>query len=190
VCQTAMLPTCDGLVWCFPADMSDEDGLYYDMDKAADMYFYEVEEDGRAMKVKRDFLGYWKESLKEGIARVDKGWVILDSKWLDWKIMKLKLIYTQRLMIGFETWMQCRDCIDYDAKEALNVPAVSSFQDINKPDTSSRALTLYIGCVLDVFPRLEGVLSLSSSVTRRRANVKEGDSCAGFGSLESSSYNI
>lgn len=71
--------------------------------------------------------------------RVDKGWVILDSKWLDWK---LKLIYTQRLMIGFETWMQCRDCIDYDAKEVLNVPAVSSLQDINKQDTSSRALTL------------------------------------------------
>lgn len=53
-----MLPTCGGLVWCFPADMSDEDGLYYDMDKAADMYFYEVEEDGHAMKVKRDSLGY------------------------------------------------------------------------------------------------------------------------------------
>lgn len=50
----------------------------------------------------------------------NKGSVILDSKWLDWR-MKVKQIYTQRLMIGFE---MCRDCVDCDVKEALNVPAV------------------------------------------------------------------
>jgi len=59
VCQIAMFLTCDGLGQCFPADMSDEDGLYYHMDKAVDMCLYEgVEEEGRAMKVKRNSLGY------------------------------------------------------------------------------------------------------------------------------------
>jgi hypothetical protein len=73
------------------------------MDKAVDMCFYEeVEENGHAMKVEWDSLGYWEESLKGRIVRVGKGWVVLlDSRWLDWK-MKLELIYTQRLMIGFE----------------------------------------------------------------------------------------
>ena len=104
--------------------------------------------------------------------------------------MKLRLIYTQCPMIGFEEWMQCRVRTDYDAKVALNDPAVPLFRDINKKDNKSCHLTLYIGCVLDVFPPFEGVPSPSSSVTRRRAKVKEGDPCAGFRSLESSSYMI
>lgn len=114
-------------MWCFPADKSDEDGLYYHMDKAVDMCFYEeVEEDDHAMKVKWDSLGYCEESLEGGIVRVGKGRVILDSRRLAWKT-KLKLIYTQHLMVGFEKWMQCRDRIDYDAKVASNVPAVPVF---------------------------------------------------------------
>jgi len=105
--------------------------------------------------------------------------------------VKPKLIYTQRPMVGSGEWMQCRVRTDYDAKVTLNVPAVPLFRDKNKKDNKSCPLTLYIiGCVLVVFPHFEGVPSPSSSVTRRRAKVKEGDPCAGFGSLESSSYKI
>ena len=73
-CPTALLPTCDGLMWCCPAGMSGGDGRYCHVDKAVDMGFYgEIEEDGHVIHVRWDFLGYWEESVKGGIVREGKG---------------------------------------------------------------------------------------------------------------------